>query len=212
MNMLQWLQSLRRADPTTAADIRRQLDTLRRRHDQMIAERDALALDAVNNDTAAERWQRLDAARVEIARRMQVLTAALPRAEEREAEAARQAELAGRAAQMQEFERQTEADRAWADAVVAALPDGPLLTEARNRRDRLRADAASLSRWSSAAVVRRPFDSLAFIYDALAHRVARIERARWIHGRHAITLGTAGQHEAIAEATERVATLGGTQP
>lgn len=209
MSLLQWLQSLRRADRATSTDLRRQLETLRQQHDQMVAERDALALDAVNDDTVAERWQRLDLALNEIARRMQVLNAALPTAEAREADAARQAELGARVARMRAFERQTAADRVWADTVIGALPSGPVLTEARNRRDRQRAEATLLSRWSNDSAVRRPFDPLALIYDALAHRLARIDRARWIHARHPITLGTVEHQEEIAKATERIAALEG---
>lgn len=214
MNSLRrWLTSLRRAAPVTATDIRRQLAALRHQHTDTIRRRDALSLDAMSSDAAAERWMALDDDARRLVRQIDILAAALPTADEREADETRQAEAAARAAQMQEFERQTEADRAWAYAVVAALPDGPVLTEARDRRDRLRAGAVQLSRWSNVAAVRRPFDPLAQVYDALTHRVARIERARWIHGHHPITLGTAGQQEATAAATERIAALGGgTQP
>jgi hypothetical protein len=206
MNLLEWLRSLRRADRATAADIRRQLNTLRRRHDEMIAERDALALDAVDSDTAADRYQRLDVALVESARRMQILSAALPAAEEREAEAARQADAARREQAMVAYQRHTQEAQQSIDAVVANLPTGETLTALRDLRDRLASEARDLRTWSTDARVRRPLDPLNDVVEELQHRIDRVARARWAPS-HPITLKRANT-DAVAEAVARIERTG----
>lgn len=187
-SLLGWLKSFRRAERVTAAEIRRQLAALRQQHHETTTARDGLALDAVNDDGAALRWTHLDATVQALAQRLSVLDLALGQAEAKEADAAEQADAAAHAQQMQHYQRQTTEAQAWLDALLARLPSGEELTEARNIRRALVAEARSLSRRSSDVSVRRPLDPLDAMYAALAMRVQRIERARWIHGDHPITL------------------------
>jgi len=186
--LLGWLKSFRRVEPVTAQEIRRQLAALREQHTQTVRQRHALALDAVRDETAAQRWTALDETARHLTRRIDVLAAALPQAEAKEAAAREQAEAAVHAKRMQDYQRQTVEAKQWADAVLARLPTGEELTRARNIRHVLGNQARTLSGRSQDVAVRRPFDPLDAIYDALAMRVQRIERARWIHGDHPITL------------------------
>src|SRR5688572_8768925 len=96
MTFLEWLRSLRRTQPVTASEVRRELHALKQQHAVTVQQRDLLALDAVNNEAAATRWLHLDATISELESRIAVLAAALPQAEAREAEAAAQAEAAAR--------------------------------------------------------------------------------------------------------------------
>ncbi|MGH6691136.1 MAG: hypothetical protein ACREF4_10735 [Gammaproteobacteria bacterium] len=188
--MRDWLRSLRQRPPAPAAEIRQELAGLRHQHAETIARRDAMALDAVQSDEVAEQYQQLDAEASELARQIQMLEAALPRADAREAEAARQAEADAHAKRLDRHRQQTAEAQRWLDAVLARLPSGEELTAARNLRDALRAEANGLSRRSQDVAVRRPLDPLDATYCALKMRVQRIERARWIHGDHPITLLT----------------------
>jgi len=186
--ILQWLRSLRQQHPTmSSAGIRRHIADRRQQRDQRAATRDALALDAMRSDSAAEQYQRLDAEVAELAQQVQMLEAALPRAEQQEAEAARQADAKARTKRMQDYQCQTAEAKRWADALIARLTTGEELTQARTLRDALREEARALSRWSDDVTVRRPLNPLEAIHDALALRVQRIERSRWI-GSHPITL------------------------
>ena len=69
----------------SAAEIRGQLSDLRHRHERVTADRDALALDAVNSERIALHYLQLDDEASELERGMQLLTAALPSAEAKEA-------------------------------------------------------------------------------------------------------------------------------
>jgi phage shock protein A len=206
MNFLEWLRSLRRADRATAADIRRQLNTLRRRYDEMIAKRDALALDAVNSDTAAERWTALDDDARRLVRQIDVLAAALPQAEAHEAESARQAEGARREQAWVAYQRHIQEAQQSIDAVVANLPTGETLTALRDLRDRLAREARDLRTWSTDARVRRPLDPLNDVLEELQHRIDRVARARWAPS-HPITLKRANT-DAVAEAVARIERMG----
>lgn len=177
--MRKFFASFRRTAPVTAAEIQRQLAALRQQHTQSVRQRHALALDAMRDQAAAQQWAALDEAAQHLTRRIDVLVAALPQAEAKEADARERAEAAARAKRMQEYERQTAEAQAWLDAVLARLPDGETLTAARDWRDRLHDEARSLRAWSNDVRVRRPVDPLAAIYDALGHRIQRLERARW---------------------------------
>lgn len=187
--ILDWLRSLRQQQPATAADIRRQLTALHQQRAVTVQQRDLVALDAVNDEPSAARWVHLDATARDLDSRIAVLATALPQAEAREAEAARQAEADAYAKRMERYRQQTAEAQAWLDAVLARLPTGEELTQARNLRAALHAEAVRLeARGSREVAVRRPCDPLDAIYAALAMRVQRIERARWIHGDHPITL------------------------
>jgi len=212
MNLLHWLKSLHRSEPVTAAEIRNKLNALRQEHAVTVRQRDLLALDAVNSEVAAARWTHLEDTAQQLAQRIDVLAAALPQAEAKEAQAAREAEAVARAKRMQDYQRQTSGAQAWLDDVLRRLPSGEELTKAQTLRDALRNDARWLSQWSRDIAVRRPFDPLEAIHDALALRVARIERAKWIHGGHPITLGSASKQEAIATAAARIEALERTHP
>src|SRR5688572_10342981 len=107
MRMREWLGSFRQLQPATSNEIRRQLIRAGREHDQKVAERDALALDAVNSHSAAERYQRLDDEVRVLERQVQILAAALPVAEEREAVATRKAEALAFTKRIEEFEQAT---------------------------------------------------------------------------------------------------------
>ncbi len=186
--ILDWLRSFRQRQPVTAAELRRHLDGLRRQQTETITRRDAVALDAIRDAVGATRWTALDDTARHLARRIDVLAAALPQAEAKEAEAREQAEATARAERMQDYQRQTVEAKQWADTVLARVTTGEELTQARALRDALRDEARWLSRWSHDVAVRRPFDPLDAIYAALAMRVQRIERSRWIHGESPITL------------------------
>jgi hypothetical protein len=153
-SLLHWLRSLRRTESVTAAEIRHRLHELREQHAVTVQQRDAVALDAVNDETAAQRWSHLDGTALELTQRLQVLGAALPAAEAREAEAIRQAEERARANRMREFERTAADAQKWLDVVLASLPSGEVLTKARDLRDALRTEANGLRTWSSEVQVR----------------------------------------------------------
>jgi hypothetical protein len=136
---------------------------------------------------------------------MQVLTAALPAAEAKEARAAEQAEAVRREQAMRAYRGHLQdAERTAADT-IANLPDGEALTRLRDLRDRLAAQARDLGTWSRDHDIRRPFDPLAEVLAAMQHRIARVERARHA-GSHPITLGGATT-EALLEAAARVGIL-----
>ena len=187
MTILQSLRSLRQSRPIGAAEIRRELLALQQQHAITVQQRSLLALDAVNDDAAAARWSQLGDTVQVLAQRIDVLASALPQAEAKEAEAARQIEATARTKRMHNYQRQTAEAQAWLDGVLASLPSGEQLTQARTLRDVLREEARGLSQWSHDAAIRRPLDPLEVIHAALALRVARMERARWI-GSHPITL------------------------
>lgn len=188
MSIRDWLRSFRRIEPATAAIIKAQLRTARDQYAVAVQQRDLVALDAVDDEASAARWQHLDDSTQELASRIDMLAAALPMALAREDEAREQADEQKRQQRMAAYlERTAEAQR-WLDAVLERLPDGETLTAARDRRDLLYADARELSTCSRDVAVRRPLDPLAVINNELELRVARISRARWI-GEHPITLG-----------------------
>ena len=187
MTLLAWLSSLRRPQPITASEIRSEWHALKQQHAVTLQLRDMLALDAVNDETAAARWGLLDETGHELARRLQVIAAALPVAEAREAEADRQSVERARQRRMQDFERRRQEAQHFIDAVLASLPSGEVLTQARDLRDALRTEANGLRAWSNDVRVRRPLDPLDAIHAALHLRVQRIEQRRWI-GARPITL------------------------
>ena len=187
MTFFEWLRSLRRTPSVTASGIRRELHALKQEYLITVQQGDLLALDAVSDEIAGARWNHLHETALELARRTQILTAALPAAEAREAEIARQAEEQTRQARMQDFERRTQEAQKFIDAVLGSLPSGEVLTQARDMRDVLRTEALGLRPWSNEVYVRRPLDPLDAIHAALALRVQRIERSRWI-GASPITL------------------------
>jgi hypothetical protein len=206
MNLLQWLKSLRCVEPVTAAEIRRRLHALRQQQSVTVQQRDLLALDAVNDEAAAERWRHLDETVLELDQRMQVLTAALPIAEAREAEAAERTEVERRARAMKAYERATAEAQQFVDATLARLPDGETLTRLRDWRDRLADESRDLRVWSTDVQVRRPLDPLHVVVSAMQHRIARVSRARWM-GSAPITLGGTSS-ETLAEAAARIKRTG----
>ena len=189
----------------SAAEIRGQLSDLRSRHERVTADRAALALDAVNSERIALQYLQLDDEASELENGMQLLRAALPAAEAREAEAARQAEAAARAKRLQTFDRQTIEAQAWLDDVVMRLPTAEELTKARDLRDSLNSEAIQMRTWSDAVGIRRPLDPLNVLVQAMQHRIDRVSRARWAHGAP-ITLGGASA-EALTAAAARVEAL-----
>jgi hypothetical protein len=191
-----------RSPVTTSEAIRVELRTLSDQHTVTIQQRDLVAFDAVRDQSAAARWQHLDQTAAALAQRMQVLRVALPAAEAREAEAARQAEATARSKQMQEFERLTAESQKWLDAVLARLPDGDTLTAARKLRDRIHDQARAMAPWSTDVRVRRPLNPLDAITTAMQHRIDRVSRSRWA-GSAPITLDKA-KAERLAEAAARV--------
>lgn len=178
MTVVEWLRALRGARPAHACEIRSELQAVRQHHTATVQQRDRIALDAVDEDSAAARWRQLDQAARECEERIELLSAALPLAEVREAEAARAAKEQSRQARIRNFERQAEEAQEFIDGVLASLPTGEDLTKARELRDALRAEAAELRAWSDAIGVRRPLDPLDAIHAALALRTTRIERSR----------------------------------
>src|ERR1700752_1106673 len=104
MNLIQrWRKSWQRQASPTASEIRRQLAAVRSRQEQVTAEQDAIALDAMRSDAAAARYQQFDADHAELARQIQILQAALPHAERQEAEAAKQVEADALARRIEDF-------------------------------------------------------------------------------------------------------------
>jgi hypothetical protein len=205
MSVLNWLRSRRGNQPASAEVIRRELTALHQQRRATTQRRDLLALDAVNDERSATRWVDLAGTARQLDDRIAVLDAALPQAEAREAEAARQAEVALRAKHMRDYERQTAEAQAWAEDMLARLPNGEELTQARDLRDALNSKAAQMRAWSKDACVRRPLDPLGVLVTAMEHRIARVARARWI-GSAPITLGGPSGEELVAAAA-RVQTL-----
>jgi len=177
--MLQWLRSLRQQQPVTVVELRRRLAVLRQQQGQMTAARDALALDAMQSDEVAERYQQLDGEAAELARQIQMLEAALPRAERQETEAARQTEAAALARRVEDFFRLTHEARRFIAPILAQQVTGEALTQARKLSQLLAREANALHRLTGDDQFRRPLDPYAQIRDALVHRIERIERARW---------------------------------
>lgn len=202
MPLLEWLKSMRSAEPLTATELRRRLDEAQGLRAVTVQQRDMVALDAVGDEVSAHRWQELDGAVRELDQRIAMLTGALPLAEARERHAAVQAELVARARRMQDYERRTAEAKTWLDRVLNQLPDAETLTRARDLRQQLAADARDLAAWSNDRRVRRPLDPLAAIAEAMHHRIDRISRARWARN-SAITLGEA-ESALIKAAIERV--------
>jgi hypothetical protein len=201
--MRRFFTSFRRAEPASVAAIQRELTALRAQHQQMTAARDRVALAAVNVVGAAVRWRHLNEAAAESAQRMAVLTAALPAAEEREAEAAQQAEAVRRERAMVAYQRFTQEAQRSIDAVVASLPTGETLTALRDLRDRLASEARDLRTWSNLPEVRRPPDPLSAVVDAMQYRLDRVVRARWAP-KSPITLKAGATSSELSEATARV--------
>lgn len=206
MTVLNWLRGRRGDGSATASSIRRELCALQEQRGVAERQRDLLALEAVTNDAAAMRWSHLDETVRDLNTHITILAAALPQAEAREAEAAKQAEAAARTRLEQGYAKKTADAQAWFDNLIARLPTGAELTKAMQLRDALRKDAAAIRVWSSDASLRRPFDPLEATNDALALRVQRIERSRW-NGSHPITLPTKDKQEAMATAISRVTAI-----
>ena len=209
MKLTDWLRSFRPAKPVTAAEIRRELHTLKQQQTVTERQRDLLALDAVDDEATGLRWHHLDESVSQLAQRIRVLDAALPAAEAREAEAARQAEELAREKQLQEFKRKSAEAQKLVDTKLASLPSGEELTEFRDRAVALRSQANALRAWSTDVDVRRPLDPLDLVVTAMQHRINRVSRARWA-GSSPITLGGSSPEE-IAAAVERVEALERTQ-
>jgi hypothetical protein len=179
MNLLNWLRSLRRAEPASAATIRHELQALRHQQAVTVQQRDLLAHDAVNDETAAARWGHLDKSAHNLDQRIQVLTAALPTAEAKEAETARQAEAAALAKRIEDYEKATAEARGFVDTILARLVTGEELTVAREFGRVLASEARLLHPLTGTAQHRRPIDPMYEIRAALVHRIERIDRARW---------------------------------
>lgn len=125
MTILQWLRSLRQQHPAMpSAEIRRQIADRRQQQGQRAATRDALALDAMRSDSAAEQYQRLDAEVAELTQQVQMLDAALPRAEAKEAEAAQHAEAVRRERAMHAYQHHVQEAQQYTATVLANLPTG----------------------------------------------------------------------------------------
>src|SRR6187401_487622 len=131
MAFIEWLHWFRRAQPVTAAEIRRELQALKNQQAVTVQQRDLVALDSLNDETAAARWGHLDDTEREVRQRILVLSAALPAAEAKEAEAARQVEAAALARRIEDYERATVEARGFVDTVLARLVTGEELTVAR---------------------------------------------------------------------------------
>ena len=202
MNLLQWLHSLRRPNRPTAADIRGRLNALRRRHDEVLAERNALALDAVLEERAAEKWAELDDLARGLVRQIDVLAAALPQAEAHETEAARQAEAVRRERAVAAYQLLMQEAQQTVAAVVTTLPNGETLTALRDLRDRLAREARDIRTWSNDPDARRPPDPLSEVVGEMQNRIDRVGRARWAPS-HPITLGRR-RTDAVAEAVARI--------
>jgi hypothetical protein len=210
MALLDWMKSMRHAEPLRATEIRRRLHEARELHTVTVQQRDLVALDAVHDEASAHRWQDLDDTARELDQRIAMLAGALPHAEARERQAAEEAEVAARAKRMQDYEQRTVEAQAWLDDVLTRLPDGETLTRARNLRQQLANDARELAAWSSAVSVRRPLDPLEAIVAAMQHRIARISHARWVRS-SPITLGEA-ESALLKAAIERATELKGKGP
>lgn len=200
MAVLDWLRSMRAAEPARAADLRRRLHESRELHTVTVQQRDMVALDAVDDEASARRWRELDDTTRELDQRITMLTGALPLAEARERHDAEQAEAAARARRMRDYERRTAEAQAFVEDVIKRLPDADTLTRARDLRQQLAAHARELATWSKNA--RRPLDPLGAIATAMQHRVDRISHARWARS-SAITLGEA-ESPLMKAAIERV--------
>lgn len=169
-----------RQKPATAATIQQQLGATRHRHQQATKARDALALAVESGDPDARtQYQRLDADAAQLAHRMQILSAALPMAEAREDEIAKQAEAEVRSKRIEEFFRLTHEAHRFLDSILAQQVTGEELTQARELSLLLSREADALHRLTGDGQFRRPLDPFAAIRDALVHRIERIDRARW---------------------------------
>ena len=201
----EWLRSFRTPRPNTAAEIRSKLHALKQLHAVTVQQRDLVALDAVNDEIAATRWSHLDDTLQALIRRMDLLAAALPQAEAKEAEAAREAEAVRRERAMDTYQQHTKDAQRLIDAALANLPDGDTLTALRDVRDRLASEARDLRTWSNDTQVRRPLDPLHEVVSAMQLRIDRVARARWAAS-HPITL-----RPPTDEVTEAAARIGRTE-
>lgn len=172
MRILGRLQAECGRKPVTAMALRDELGALRRQHAATIAQRDGLALQAIQSSAAGVEWERRDEAAHVAAQRIAVLEVAIPRAEALERAAAARAEAARRELARVGYDRAEAEARAWASGVLARLPSGTELTRARDLRDRLRALAADVD-------APRATDPLAQIYDGCAARIHAVKRAIW---------------------------------
>src|SRR5688572_15524076 len=84
-----------------------------------------------------------------------------------DAEATRKAEAVRRERAMSAYQHLTQDAQQFMKAVLANLPDGDTLTQAREWRDRLTAEARELRQCTSTGSVRRPLDPLAEIVAAM---------------------------------------------
>jgi hypothetical protein len=207
MSLLNWLKSLRRSDAPTAADIRRQLHEARGNLAVCRQQRDLVALDAVTDEVAARRWLDLDDACTEVERQIALLASALPQAEQREADAARQAEEQRRERALSAYQQHTQEAQRLHDDLLDRLPDGDTLTALRDWRDRLATEAGDLRPFSRDVTVRRPLDPLDALVAAMQHRIDRVSRARWAHSAP-ITLGGGLSTDETAAAVTRIERTG----
>ena len=187
MSLREWLASWRRGAPVTAAEIRREIAAVEVQHANTVAERQAIALDAVNDAAAARRFQDLDTSATELSRRVQMLVAALPVADEREAEAARQSDAAAWAARAKAFDQQLADAAAWVEPIVARLVTVEELQRARDWRDLVSHEGRLIAQHRHDVRYRRPFDPLFALHAALKKRLDAIDRGRH-HGAGPITL------------------------
>jgi hypothetical protein len=163
----------------SAAEIRRQLSELRHRHAQKSADRDALAHDSILSERIAEQYVELDEEASELERGMRLLKAALPAADAKEAEAARQAEAAALARRIEEFDRNEAEARGFVDTILVRLVTGEELTVCRELGRVQSREGQALHALTGDARHRRPIDPMFEIRAALVHRIERIDRARW---------------------------------
>jgi hypothetical protein len=171
----------------SAAEIRRQLAVLRHDHERVTADMTALALDAVNSERIAEQYLDLDAEATRLESGMRLLKAALPAADAKEAEAARQAEAVALARRIEEFDKVSAEARGFVDTLLARLVTGEELTICREFGRVLSREANLLHPLTGEARHRRAIDPMFEIRTALVYRIERIDRARWAPGA-AITL------------------------
>jgi hypothetical protein len=163
----------------SAAEIRRQLAELRRDHDRVTADMNALALDAVNSERIALQYLEFDAEATQLENGMRLLKAALPAAEAKEAEAARQAEAAALAKRIEEFDKVSAEARGFTDTLLARLVTGEELTICREFSRVLSREANLLHPLTGDARHRRAIDPMFEIRAALIHRIERLDRSRW---------------------------------
>jgi hypothetical protein len=196
---------LHRDDSTpTAADLRAEIAGLTATRNDLERQRASVALRACGDDTFARRHDQLTDGMAALGQRIALLREALPEAERRDAERAKLANAERQEAARAAYERETAAARKWLDGVLARLPDGHVLTEARDLRDRLKVSARELGDGR-----RRVLDPLDELVTAMQHRLDRVSRARWHDGPITIAGGASG--DARAQAAERIGSMEGTK-